>query len=264
MKPFRVGLIVPSSDTTTEAEIPAMLRRREVVRPERFTFHSSRMALRRMSREDLSRADAESERCTAELADARCDVMVYASLAAVMTAGHGAHVVAQDRIVEAASRYGCAVPVVTSAGALVAGVHALGVRRVAMISPFVESITRTFVAYLRSCGVEVVDAISLELTDGLALSRFDPMDLVQLAAQLRLPNVEAIVLSASEAMPSAEVVPEVERRSGLPVVTAATATVRQVLDYLGLEPVVPQGGALLGGVTSREWSAVMRSASGRR
>jgi maleate isomerase len=260
MKPFRVGLIVPSFDTTTETEVPTMLRRREIVRPERFTVHSSRVPMLRLTREELARADAESERSAAELADARCDVVVYASSAAVIARGHGAHVVAQDRLVEATSRHGSAVPVVTSAGAIVAGIHALGVRRIAMITPYVESLTRMTVAYLRSCGIEVVDAISLEITDGLALGRFDPTDLVHLAGQLRLAHVEAVVLSACEALPSLEVIPEVERRTGLPVVTAAAAVVRQLLEYLGLEPIVPGAGALLGREVSREWSCATLSA----
>jgi hypothetical protein len=34
----RVGQIVPSSNTTMETEIPAMLRAREAVEPERFAF----------------------------------------------------------------------------------------------------------------------------------------------------------------------------------------------------------------------------------
>ena len=42
----RVGLIVPSSNTTMETEIPAMLRARESMFPERFTFHSSRMPMK--------------------------------------------------------------------------------------------------------------------------------------------------------------------------------------------------------------------------
>ena len=37
---FRVGLIVPSSNVTMETEIPAMLHARELVEPEKFTFHA--------------------------------------------------------------------------------------------------------------------------------------------------------------------------------------------------------------------------------
>lgn len=35
---YRIGQIVPSSNTTMETEIPAMLGARQLIRPERFTF----------------------------------------------------------------------------------------------------------------------------------------------------------------------------------------------------------------------------------
>lgn len=46
LKPYRIGQIVPSSNTTMETEIPAMLNARQAIRPERFTFHSSRMRMK--------------------------------------------------------------------------------------------------------------------------------------------------------------------------------------------------------------------------
>ena len=59
---FRIGQIVPSSNTTMETEIPAMLRAREAIRPERFTFHSSRMRMHKVTKEEL-----EAEKVPAEL-----------------------------------------------------------------------------------------------------------------------------------------------------------------------------------------------------
>ena len=55
---FRIGQIVPSSNTTMETEIPAMLRAREQVEPERFTFHSSRMRMRKVTKDELAAMDA--------------------------------------------------------------------------------------------------------------------------------------------------------------------------------------------------------------
>ena len=54
---FRIGMIVPSSNTTMETEIPAMLRAREEIRPERFTFHSSRMRMQKVTPEELTAMD---------------------------------------------------------------------------------------------------------------------------------------------------------------------------------------------------------------
>ncbi|MEO1903160.1 MAG: Asp/Glu racemase, partial [Alcanivorax sp.] len=36
-----------------ETEIPAMLTARQLIRPERFTFHSSRMRMKTVSKEEL-------------------------------------------------------------------------------------------------------------------------------------------------------------------------------------------------------------------
>ena len=66
-KNYRIGQIVPSSNTTMETEIPAMLNARQLIRPERFTFHSSRMRMKHVSKAELAAMDAESDRCALEL-----------------------------------------------------------------------------------------------------------------------------------------------------------------------------------------------------
>src|SRR5690625_1220576 len=88
---FRIGQIVPSSNTTMETEVPLMLRRRESVNGESYTFHSSRMRMKRVTKEELAAMDADSDRCALELSDARVDVMGYACLVAIMSMGRGYH-----------------------------------------------------------------------------------------------------------------------------------------------------------------------------
>lgn len=95
---YRIGQIVPSSNTTMEAEIAEILRARELTSPERFTFHSSRMRMKKVTREELAAMDRDSDRCAAELADARMDVMGYACLVAIMSMGLGYHRVSQERL----------------------------------------------------------------------------------------------------------------------------------------------------------------------
>ena len=54
---------MPSSNTTIETEIPAMLRAREALWPERFSFHSSRMRMHRVTPEELANMNKEGLRC---------------------------------------------------------------------------------------------------------------------------------------------------------------------------------------------------------
>ncbi|MGE0591812.1 MAG: Asp/Glu racemase [Vicinamibacterales bacterium] len=245
---YRIGQIVPSSNTTMETEIPAMLRAREAVAPERFTFHSSRMRMKTVCKEELEAMDRDSDRCAAELADARVDVMGYACLVAIMSMGKGYHRASRERLEAVTAREtGSTIPVVTSAGALVEGLQALGAKKIAMVAPYVESLTCLVADYIEAEGITVVDRIALEIPDNLEVGRRDPLLLIDIYKRLNLTGADALVLSSCVQMPSLAAVPIVERECGLPVVSASICTTYRMLGHLGLPTHVPDAGALLSG-----------------
>jgi maleate isomerase len=248
MKMIRIGQIVPSSNLTMEREIPAMLRAREVVLPERFSFHSSRMRMKRVTKEELEAMDSDSDRCALELSDARVDVLGYACLVAIMSMGKGYHRVSQERLQRRTAENGAAAPVVTSAGALVDGLHLMGAKRIAVVAPYMLPLTRLVVDYIESEGIEVKDFVALEIADNLEVGARDPMALTDIYKRLNLKGVDALVLSACVQMPSLAAVPVVEREAGIPVLSAAVATTHQMLSALGLETRVPDAGYMLSGV----------------
>jgi maleate isomerase len=259
---FRIGQIVPSSNVTMETELPRMFRAREGVAPERFTFHSSRMRMRNVTREELAAMDREAERCAVELADARLDALAYACLVAIMSAGHGYHRESETRLAKVAADNGMPAPVVTSAGALIEGLRTLGARKVAMIAPYLKPLTRLVADYIEAEGVEVVDALSLEIPDNVEVGRRDPKALVELLPRLKTANADAIVLSACVQMPSLAAVPVAEKRTGLPVVSAAVCTAFALLARLGLTTVVPDAGVLLSGRYAATTLATSRRSAG--
>jgi maleate isomerase len=243
-----IGMIVPSSNLTMETELPRMLRNREAVEPEdRFVFHSSRMRMQQVTPEQLRSMNAQTERAAGELADARPDVVTSACLVAIMAQGPGHHLVAEDAIASVLREHGASAPVVSSAGALLTGLAALGARRVAIITPYMKPLTRMVADYIEDAGTEVVDALSLEVPDNLAVARLDPADLREHWRRLDLSGADAIVLSACVQMPSLSAIQAVESASGLPVLSAATATTFAILSALGLATNVPDAGHLLGG-----------------
>ncbi|MGE4533095.1 maleate cis-trans isomerase family protein [Halomonas sp.] len=244
---YRIGQIVPSSNITMETEIPAMLSARELIRPERFTFHSSRMRMKTVSKDELAAMDAESDRCALELSDAAVDVMGYACLVAIMSMGPGYHRESQQRLRGRTEENGCDTPVVTSAGALVDALGVLKAKRVVVVAPYMKPLTEMVVDYIRKEGVEVVDYCALEIPNNLDVARHDTDKLPEIVAGLDYSDVDAIVLSACVQMPSLSAVSKVEAITGKPVVTAAIATTYAMLKSLDLEPVVPGAGALLSG-----------------
>jgi maleate isomerase len=230
-----------------EREIPSMLHARASIRPERFTFHSSRMRMHKVTKEELEEMNREALRCAAELADARVDVISTACLVAIMAMGPGYHRQVQCELTEIARTNHCEAPVMTSAGALVEGLQVMGAKRISLLAPYMCSLTDLVVKYIENENIEVVDAISFEIPDNLEVGRRDPSLLIEDVKRLNTANVDVIVLSVCVQMQSLPSIQLVEDRIGIPVTSTSVCTTRRMLDHLGLDPIVPNAGALLSG-----------------
>ena len=241
----RVGLIVPSSNVTMETEIPALLRNREVILPDRFTFHSSRMRMKSVVKEELERMDDESVRCAIELSDAAVEVQAYACLVAIMSRGHGYHKISEKRLFEATKENGMPTPTVNSAGALVDAMHLLGMKKVSIICPYMKPLTKLVVDYIENQGIEVQDFLALEIPDNLEVAARDPNAPADLWKKLDTKGIDGIIASACVQMPSLPAVEKIEKMSGLPTLSAAVATTWSILDALKLDTKAPGGGTLL-------------------
>ncbi|PYB71846.1 maleate cis-trans isomerase family protein [Rhizobium wuzhouense] len=246
-KSYKIGQIVPSSNLTMEREIPAMLRTREVHLPETFSFHSSRMRMKKVTPEELKTMDRDSDRCALELSDADVDVMGYACLVAIMAMGKGYHRESQERLHRVTVDNGHPAPVVSSAGALVDSLHVMGAKRISIVAPYMKPLTKLVADYIEEEGVEVADFVALEIPDNLEVAAQDPANLLEIYKRLDLQNIDALVLSACVQMPSLSAIQRVEDECGIPVLSASVATTYQMLTKLGLEPRIPGFGALLSG-----------------
>jgi maleate isomerase len=247
-KTYRIGQIVPSSNTTMETEVPAMLQAHSTLRPgDRFTFHSSRMRMHRVTKEELAAMNKEGLRCAAELADARVDVMSTACLVAIMAMGLGYHRQTEQELTEVVRANQCLAPVMTSAGALVEGLKLMGAKRVSLMAPYMRPLTDLVVQYIEHEGIEVIDSICFEIPDNLEVGRRDPLQLLDDVKRLNTQGADVIVASACVQMPSLPAIELIQEATGIPTVSTAVCTARRMLDHLGMDPVAPNAGALLSG-----------------
>jgi maleate isomerase len=236
-KIYRIGQIVPSSNTTMETEIPAILRAREAVEAERFTFHSSRMRMQHVTKEELAKMDADSDRCA----------LGYACLVAIMSMGLGYHKKSEERLHGRTVEAGGPAPVVTSAGALVDGLKAIGAKKVAILTPYMKPLTCLVIDYIENEGIEVLDSISLEVSNNLEVGLLNPLAPLEHTKKLNTANVDAIVASACVQMPSLGSIQPIEDRAGMPVLSSSVATTYMMLKKLGLKTYAPGFGSLLSG-----------------
>lgn len=248
-----------------ETEIPAILRGREQIIPaERFTFHSSRMRMKKVTKEELEAMDRDSLRCAAELADAEVDVVGYACLVAIMSMGRGYHSTSQAALHSRMKEEGHPAPVVTSAGALIDELKLAGIKTISIVTPYMPALTDLVVDYIRDQGIDVVDSIALAMPDNLEVGRRDPMALVKDVENLNTKGADLVVVSACVQMPSLQAIQVVEDKLGLPVTSAAACTTRSMLRALGLDPVAPNAGFILSEAAKTAVTRTAATASGIR
>ena len=238
----RIGLIVPSSNVTVETEMPRILARHP---DEEFTFHSSRMRMTKVSPEQLRSMNAQRERCVIELGDAGVDAILYACLVAIMSTGPGAHRDTELSIAEQLAAGGSEAQALSSAGALVDTLTAMGATRIAVVTPYLRPLAEQVIAYLENEGLEVTDWRALEVADNAEVGCIPGEKVMEAARSLDLSGVDVLVLSACVQMPSLDLVQAAEDEFGVPVITAATAGAFQLLRAVGARVDIPGAGSLL-------------------
>lgn len=241
MPHVKVGLVVPSSNTTVETELPAILGRHDAT----FSFHSSRMRMSNVSPEQLAAMNAQRERCVVELGDAAPDIILYACLVAVMAAGTGEHRRVEGLVAEQLAIGGSDAKIRSSAGALIEGLRALGAVRVALVTPYMRPLAEKVVSYLEDEGFDVSDWRALEVANNGDVARISGERVLQAARSLDLRGVDVLVISACVQMPSLPLIDGAENEFGIPVISAATAGAYSILRAAGLPINVPGAGSLL-------------------
>ena len=230
----RIGVIVPSSNTTMERELWGML-------PSGYSLHAARMRMQRVTPEELVRMDADSVRAAEELADARVAAIAYGCTIAIMCREPGYERQAQERLERAAG-----VPVILSATAVLEAMRALGLRRVAVATPYLDSVAALEIAFLRQYGIEVVDNKNLNIADNVAVGEQPEEATYELVRRLDLGRADGVLISCAQ-LPSAGVIERLERELDRPVLSTNTATLWALFRRLE-RPLALQGyGRLLAG-----------------
>ncbi|MFD5598692.1 Asp/Glu/hydantoin racemase [Leucobacter sp. NPDC058333] len=125
---------------------------------------------------------------------------------------------------------------VTTSGAIVEALQALGVRRVAVATPYVPTLSHLLDSFLGEYGVSVTGH------DGLGLEqRIWEVPYAATAALIRSVDsseAEAIVVSCTN-LPTYDLIAPLEAELGKPIITANQATMWAALRRLGRRPTAP-------------------------
>jgi maleate cis-trans isomerase len=234
----RIGVMVPSTNTTCEADY-------QMVVPRGVTVHGQRLWLTNAAQDvaGMDRMNAEIESGARYLATARVDVIAYGCTTGSFYLGQG-----WDREMVQVVERAAGVPAVATSPAVVAALRAVGARRVSVATPYPTWTNDRLRAYLQAAGFEVLNLeadADAAASGNQGINDRDPAGIVEFAARACRPEADALLCSCT-AWRALEAVEELERRTGRPVVTSNQASIWAALGALGITAAIAGFGQLFG------------------
>jgi maleate isomerase len=220
----RLGLIALSTDLTIERDAA------RIVPHDRAALYVSRVAF------DNPTTPVNLVRMGPRLADAARLILPDIALTAILYGCTAASVTLGDAAVfDAIASVRPGVPVVTPPDAAMAAFAALGVRRIALVTPYLAETTEPMARYFEARGLELATVQCLGVADDRDIGRIDLETIIAAASAADGPDVEAIFLSCT-ALRSVEVVATIEARLGKPVVSSNLASLWRLLAHADVTP----------------------------
>jgi maleate isomerase len=233
----RIGLLVPSSNTTVEPEFYRAL-------PKDVTLHVARLHLAQIATDSIANMVSDIENQSRALATADVDIIVLGAAAPSFLKGLG-YDREMARKIEAAS----GKRATTTSTALVEALQHLGVSRVVLGAAYDDKVNAIAKSFLEVNGFNVLGAHGLGLVDNLVVGRLDVSSAYELARKIDRPDAEAIVLACTN-WKTMDAIERLERELGKPVVSTTQVSIWAALRAIGRIDGVPGYGRLLRDLTA--------------
>ncbi|RLG49755.1 MAG: maleate cis-trans isomerase [Thermoproteota archaeon] len=229
---MRLGLIVPSSNTTMEAEFWRIALGWA-------TVHTARMRLKRITVDELEEMEQQMLEAALRLADANVDVIGYGCTSGSLFRGKDHDVEIERKIKE---RTG--IPAITTARAVIKALKKLQVERVCVATPYTKEINDLEKSFIEENGIKVLRIKGLGMVDNIEVGRMDPGSAYKLAKEVCVSGTHGIFISCTN-FRTIEVIASLERELRVPVISSNTATFWYMMRKIGVKKKLEGLGSLL-------------------
>jgi maleate cis-trans isomerase len=213
MASLKLGLMVPANNTTMEPEMLGWL-------PD-----GSRCRTLRIPRGAGLLGPAEIPAYVAralELAKnydpEQTDIVAYGCTAAGFIGGPARDAAIQQELAAITGK-----PVVTTANAMVEVLRHIGARRVAVVTPYLDSVNDRLRAYLEQSGIAVTRLASFKAETTDKLAAITPEQIIALARETMTADSDALFIACSQ-LPTLEILDGLAREFGKPAWSSIKAT----------------------------------------
>lgn len=227
----RIGLLVPSSNTTMEMELHEAL-------PEGVSLHTSRMPLRNVTEEELLKMEALAVEGARLLKDANVDIILYGCTSGSFIGGKNFEKELEGRIEKEVN-----LPVVSTSSAVLEALSVVDAQRLLVITPYTDVINEREREFLEANEFEVLDIRGLGIEDNTRIGKLEPYEAYRLAKATFMDEADAILISCTN-FRTFEIIELLEEDFGVPVITSNQASLWLALRELDIHDVIPGLGSL--------------------
>ena len=219
----KVGVIIPSSNTTVEREFNRVFDEPNV------TVHSARITLKDVTIKGLEEMEKETERAAMELSTASPDIIAYACTTGSLFKGPKHDVELKERI-EKISK----IKAIATSGAVVEALKSVNANKILVVTPYIEELNVKEKEFLEAHGFHVLSISGLGIVDNREIGALDP----RMAYEAAINSFEkfnsafdALFISCTN-WRTFEVIEDTEKQIKKPVISSNSATLWAVLRSL--------------------------------
>jgi maleate isomerase len=219
----KIGLLIPCTNTTMEEEFNRALL------PKNITVHAAR--LRRsttdLTIETLSEMESSIEDALSLMGMIDLDVVIFGCTSASQFLGRGW----DDKIIERMKKLTNAA-VTTTATCVIEALKRLDMKKIGVITPYIDKINEREKDFLQTHGFEVAFIDGFRFLDSLKIPKVTSSQLLAFIKKCSLSDVDGLFISCTN-LKTFGVIDEVEKAYSIPVVTSNQASLWNALRITG-------------------------------
>ncbi len=136
------------------------------------------------------------------------------------------------------------IPCTTTATAAEEAMRFMGFKKIVIAGPYIDEVNQRFKEFYEASGFQVLKVAGLQIEDLYEMGATRPSKAYQITMQAVVPEADGIFIACTNFRCS-DVIEEIEKDSGKPVVTANQATAWQLMKMLRINDPVEGYGQLL-------------------
>lgn len=226
----KLGIIVPSANTTIEPELYKMA-------PQGVSIHSSRVKITEDTEEEILAMINDVPRAAEELKHAEVNVIAFGCTAGSFIKGLG-----YDREIIGLIERSAKIPATTTSTAVIEAFKEMGVEKLSVATPYEDWLNQKLIKFIEVSGLKVLKMKGLGITRDIA--HVHPERVYRLAKEVHTLESDGVFISCTD-FRTIDILNVLEQDLKKPVISSNQATMWMMLRMAGVKTPIKGFGALM-------------------